>query len=247
MKLKNKNKKKDKKKKAIFDSRDWTEMLPEILDIIAKKHNLYYEDYMSFAGVCKSWCSATVRAGNKDRYPNGLPSRFRCLFLKDRKQGYNHKRYYLQTRLSLFHNREKKEDDDLQLFCPLNKNIRKIRLPEGRGSLYISSGGRLLTIGHDNVPKLINPFSSEIIYLPNICTFPEFGYTSYRDDIPFRKVVLVESSSLVVVLLWGCLVNLKFCRYKDEKWTSIGNSQNKMLLDITYHKGRIYSISYCRR
>ncbi|XP_071695431.1 putative F-box protein At5g55150 [Rutidosis leptorrhynchoides] len=216
---------------------NWSEMLPEILDIIAKKHNLYHEDYVCFAGVCKSWCLAAVRATNKDHYPNGLPSHIPCLLLLDEKQGNNWKRYY-------FFNTEKKEDDDdLQLFCPLNKNIRKISLSEGRGRLYISSGGWLLTIGHENVPKLINPFSREIIYLPNICTFPESRISSNRDDIHFRKLVLVESS-LVVVLLYGCRVKLKFCRCKDEKWTSIFDSQDTMLLDITYHKGHIYNISY---
>ncbi|XP_071695427.1 putative F-box protein At5g55150 [Rutidosis leptorrhynchoides] len=82
--------------RALFNSIDWSEMLPEILDMIAKKHKiLYHEDYMSFAGVCKSWCSAAVRAANKDRYPNGLPSRFPCLLLLDKKQGYDRKRAYI--------------------------------------------------------------------------------------------------------------------------------------------------------
>ncbi|XP_071695426.1 putative F-box protein At5g60060 [Rutidosis leptorrhynchoides] len=104
----------------------------------------------------------------------------------------------------------------------------------------MSSGGWLLTIGDDFVPQLIHVFSREIISLPKIYTFPEFGSTS-QWHIGFRKFVLVESSSLVVVL-WGCSGKLGFCRREDdEKWTAVVNGQDAMFLDITYYKGRIYS------
>ncbi|GJR06051.1 hypothetical protein Tco_0529035 [Tanacetum coccineum] len=41
---------------------DWSGMLPELLAIIAQKHIAFYEDYYSFASVCKSWHLAAIQA-----------------------------------------------------------------------------------------------------------------------------------------------------------------------------------------
>ncbi|XP_071695641.1 F-box protein SKIP23-like [Rutidosis leptorrhynchoides] len=203
------------KKKAIFDLMDWSVMIPEILDIIAKKHNLFYEDYICFAGVCKSWRSAAARAAH-----NGLPSHFPSLLLADKTEDYVTKKYCL--------------DDHIELFCLSNKCIRTIRLPEGSGKLCMFSGGLLLTIGDDFGLKLINPFSHEIINLPKISNFPEFG-SSLTCDNGIRKVVVVKSS--LVVMLWGASGNLVVCRYVDEKCRDIVIDEKKMFLDIM-----IYSI-----
>ncbi|XP_071695433.1 putative F-box protein At5g55150 [Rutidosis leptorrhynchoides] len=187
---------------ALFDSKDWSEMLAEILDIIAKKHNLYHEDYMSFAGVCKSWRSAAVRAANKDHYPNGLPSRFPSLLSVRKKY---------------------RPDDYLELFCLSNNSIRKIRLPKAiSGKLCMSSSGWLLTVGDDFVPKLIHPFSRKIINLPKFYTFSRSEFW-YREGLGIRKLVLVDSS--LVVMLLGAYEKLGFCRLGDEKWTTIIDSK----------------------
>ncbi|XP_071695429.1 uncharacterized protein [Rutidosis leptorrhynchoides] len=223
------------KKKAILDSIDWSEMHPEILEIIAKKHNLYHEDYMSFAGVCKSWRSAAVRAANKDHYPNGLPSRFPSLFLVDKKEDNVQKKNFCLQTPSLF-NAKKKEDDHQELFC-----IRKIMLPEASRKLCMPSGGWLLTFGDDYVPKLIYHFSREIINLNLPYTFSEFGISTLQWCIFFRKLVVVKSS--LVVMLCGRLGTLASCRSGDEKWTTVLNG----LEDITHHKGRIYSFGYDHR
>nr|GEW12568.1 hypothetical protein [Tanacetum cinerariifolium] len=53
-------------------------MLPALLNMIARR--VFYEDYFSSAGVCKSWLSAG------DDYTNGPPSRFPSLLLAEKKK-----------------------------------------------------------------------------------------------------------------------------------------------------------------
>ncbi|XP_071699537.1 putative F-box protein At5g55150 [Rutidosis leptorrhynchoides] len=193
--------------------------------------------------------SAAIRSPN----PNGVPSRFPCLLLADKKEEHVRKKYFpnkknirkLVNQLSSLIRAQVKEDDVRELFCLSSKIIRKLRLPEASGKLCMSSGGWILTVGDDFVTKLIHPFTRQIINLPIIYTFPEFGSTS-KWYIGFRKFVLVESLSLAVVL-WGCSRKLGFCRYEeDEKWTAIvdGQAHEGMFLDITYHKGRIYGFCW---
>nr|GEW67452.1 hypothetical protein [Tanacetum cinerariifolium] len=87
---------------------EWSQMLPEVLDIIAHKHITFYEDYQSFAGLCKSWRLAAART---HRNSNGPPSRFPSLMLAD-----------------------KSDDQEFsELFLPSNKNICKTQLPEAYG------------------------------------------------------------------------------------------------------------------
>nr|GEW74290.1 hypothetical protein [Tanacetum cinerariifolium] len=105
-------------------------MLPEVLDLIAGKHITCYEDYPSFAGVCKSWRLAAARTHHNS---NGPPSRFLSLMLA-----------------------EKSDDHECcELFLLSNKSIRKIRLPEIYGKERRSSCGWLLTV--DTFPEFIYP------------------------------------------------------------------------------------------
>nr|GEY08185.1 hypothetical protein [Tanacetum cinerariifolium] len=123
-------------------------MFPEVLDIIAQKYITCYEDYPSFACVCKSWRLAAARTY---RNSNGPPSRLPSLVLADKS-----------------YNQESRD-----LFLLSNKSIRKIRLPGAYGKQCRSSCGWLLTFGKDFTSQLINPLSREIINLPNLNTFPE--------------------------------------------------------------------------
>nr|GEX13805.1 hypothetical protein [Tanacetum cinerariifolium] len=142
--------------------KEWSEMLPEVLDIITQKYITCYEDYMSFAGVCKSWCLEATRTYHNS---NGPPSRLPSLMLA------------------------KKSDDheSRELFLLSNKSIRKIRLPEIDGKAWwYSSCGWLLTSGKDFASQLINPISREIINLPKIDTFLE-AILPIRWEYPISK------------------------------------------------------------
>nr|GEY16898.1 hypothetical protein [Tanacetum cinerariifolium] len=211
---------------------EWSDMLPEVLGIIAHKHITFYEDYPFFAGVCKSWHSAAIQQASS-YYSNGPSSRLPSLMLA-----------------------EKSEDDEFrELFLLLNKSIRKIRLPQINGKVCMSSCGWLATVGDDYVAQLINPFSCETINLPKVDTFPKFVKTS-KWYFGIRKLLLLHnnksSCSLalpLVVILWGCIEKLGFCRPGDSKWTPVQGGVHSRIYDITYFNGRVYtfdSMSYIR-
>ncbi|XP_071695832.1 putative F-box protein At5g55150 [Rutidosis leptorrhynchoides] len=196
---------------------DWSDMLTELLAIVAKKSIKFCEDDLCFSSVCKSWRSAAVQVATNFRYPNGLPSRLPSLLLA-----------------------EKLEDNEFrQLYLLSNQSIHKIRLPEAYGKFCTSSCGWLLIVGDDTAIKLINPLSREIINLPRVDTFPEFSESSSKWDQGIRKV-LFQSQSLVVVVLWGCFRKLGFCRIGDDKWTSIETSWGGSIYDVNFYDGRVY-------
>ncbi|GKB73314.1 hypothetical protein Tco_0934726 [Tanacetum coccineum] len=118
----------------------WSGTLLELLNMISRKYIVYYEDYLTFARVCKSWHSAAALGD----YSNGPPSQFPSLLLAE------------------------KEDDGWEFrefFLLSNKSIRKIRLPEAYGKVCRSSCGWIVTVGHDHAAQLINPLSRETINL----------------------------------------------------------------------------------
>nr|GEV66686.1 hypothetical protein [Tanacetum cinerariifolium] len=199
----------------------WFEMLPELLDIIAQKYITCYENYPSFAGVCKSWRLAATRTYHNS---NGPPSRFPSLMLADKID----------------------DQESRELFLLSNKSIRKIRLPEVYGKLCMSSCGWLLTVGvgEDFASQLINPLSREIINLPKTDTFPS---TIPPDDWQhvISKVVLLMESKLVLVLSGGCR-RLGFCHIGDDKWTSVEDSLHEINHDITFYNGKVYSFDYSK-
>ncbi|PWA87203.1 hypothetical protein CTI12_AA134070 [Artemisia annua] len=190
---------------------EWSEMLPEVLDIIAQKYITYYEDYPSFAGVCKSWRLAAARTYHNS---NGPPSRLPSLMLAEISDDHESRECFLLS----------------------NKCIRKIRLPEAYGKMFMSSCGWLLTVGRDFASQLINPLSREIINLPKANTFREFIHP-LNWDIAIQKVVLLLESKLVLVIS-GTYSKLGFCHIGDTKWTSI--EQSKGVHDITFYNGHIY-------
>ena len=64
----------------------WSGMLPELLNMINARRCIgFYEDYFSFAGVCKSWHSVAAAAVHSD-YSNGPPSRFPSLLLAEKEK-----------------------------------------------------------------------------------------------------------------------------------------------------------------
>ncbi|GJX91771.1 hypothetical protein Tco_0345097 [Tanacetum coccineum] len=196
-----------------------SEMLPEVLDIIAQKYITCYEDYPSFAGLCKSWRLAAARTYHNS---NGPPSRFPSLMLA--KQSDNH--------------------DSCELFLLSNKSIRKIRLPEAYGKACRSSCGWLLTVAKDSASQLTNPLSCEIINLPKVDTFTEATHPSYLYG-PVQKVVLFMESKLVFVI-WD-YNKLRFCHIGDNKWTSVEESYDDFILDITFYNRQIQACNVNRK
>ncbi|PWA57807.1 hypothetical protein CTI12_AA405710 [Artemisia annua] len=191
-------------------------MLPELLNTI-----VFYEDYLSFAGVCKSWHSAAVHGD----YSNGPPSRFPSLLLAEK---------------------EKDGHEFRELFILLHKSIRKIRLPEAYGKVYRSSCGWLVTVGDDHATQLINPLSRETINLPKVDTFPGFVVNSrWYEGIQKLLIVTNNPSSLalpLIVVIWGNCSKVGFWCPEDKKWIVVGQFWDMYIRDITYYNGQVYCI-----
>ncbi|GJZ76801.1 hypothetical protein Tco_0641473 [Tanacetum coccineum] len=204
---------------------EWSEMLPELVDIIAQKYITFYEDYPSFAGVCKSWRLAAARTYDNS---NGPPSRLPSLMLAD-----------------------KSEDDkeSLELFLLSNKSIREIRLPEAYGKLCMSSCGWLLTVGDDFATQLVNPLSLETINLPKVDTLQEERFFGEQElepldwDMQLFKLVLVIPANLVFVIC-GSKGKLAFCHIGDKKWTYVEEGRSGQIYDITFYNGQVYAICW---
>ncbi|GJZ30250.1 hypothetical protein Tco_0575297 [Tanacetum coccineum] len=196
----------------------WLEMLPEVLDIIALKYINCYEDYPSFAGVCKSWHLAAARTYLNS---NGPPSRFPSLMLAEKS----------------------KDHESRELLILSNKSIRKIRLPQAYDKACKSSCGWILTMGRDFAIQLINPLSGEVINLPKPKTCCWRSVDPSNWDITILKVVLVFPSKLVLILKC-CATELGFCHIGDDKWTTIEDSLNNSSFpksDITFYNGQVYT------
>ncbi|GKD65198.1 hypothetical protein Tco_1307306 [Tanacetum coccineum] len=194
----------------------WSEMLPEVLDIIALKYIICYEDYPSFAGVCKSWRLAAART-----YPNsnGPPSRFPSLMLAEKRD----------------------DQESRELFLLSNKSIRKIQLPQAYDKSCKSSCGWLVTVGRDFAIQLINPLSCEIINLPKAKTSWRSVDPS-NWDTSILKVLLLFPSKLVLILN-DCTGALEFCHIGDDKWTTIEDNLDNSFpqSDITFYNGQVYT------
>ncbi|PWA72622.1 hypothetical protein CTI12_AA267340 [Artemisia annua] len=205
---------------------DWSFMLPELLNVIAHKHIVFYEDYHSFAGVCKSWHTAALQAAKANGRASHLPS----LIFSEKIEDEDFPEFHISKEIThtmrlpmaaltsksngppsrlpslLLSHHNKKDKEFRELFLLSNQSIRKIRLPEAYGKLYLSSCGWLLTVG-------------------------------------IRKLVFLAPLSLVVVL-WGCSRKLGFCRIGDNKWTTVQEGWSRPILDITYYNGRLYCFDY---
>ncbi|PWA68570.1 hypothetical protein CTI12_AA307490 [Artemisia annua] len=206
---------------------EWSNMLPEVVDIIAHKHINFYEDYHPFAGVCKSWHSAALHNASKHHYVNGPPSRLPSLMLAEKSEDDNDKEFR-------------------ELFLLANKSIRKIRLPEAYGKVCRSSSGWLVTVGEDHAAQLVNPLSHETINLPKVDTFPQFVDNSQWHQGITKLLLLTNgtpsSSALpLVVVLWGCSSKLGVCRPGDNKWIHVRKGWGSSIYDVTYYNKRVYT------
>ncbi|PWA70761.1 hypothetical protein CTI12_AA279960 [Artemisia annua] len=196
----------------------WSNMLPEVLDVIARKHIVFYEDYHSFAGVCKSWHTVALKAAKEVAKGNGAPSRLPSLMLSE----------------------ETKDKKCREIYLLSNKTIREIRLPQVYGKLCMSSCGWLLTVANDHSSQLINPLSREIFELPKVDTFPRSDIKIWYDSI--KKLLFIAELSLVVVV-WGYQEKLGYCRIGDNKWTPVDNA-GSTIMDITYYNRQVYIFDF---
>ncbi|XP_058203106.1 F-box protein SKIP23-like [Rhododendron vialii] len=169
---------------------DWAELHQDLLAFIAKRIGLL-EDFISFARVCKSWCSVAV------------------------KRNFNGSR---QTPWLMLAGEEEEEAENLitsdyRRFISITNGelIGRIMLPEAKGKRCLESLGWFVTISETGDMSLLNPMSRVQISLPHITTFK-----NYVEGLPtifniVQKAVLssVPSPSskdyALMVIYEGCL------------------------------------------
>ncbi|KAK6935317.1 Domain unknown function DUF295 [Dillenia turbinata] len=182
---------------------NWSEPLPEILILIARKINSV-QDFLSYGLVCKSWHLAAASAKfNKSKLP--------WLMLADNNN-------YTENTREFF---------DLSNYGI----IQKLNLPEVKGRKCFSSHGWLITISDDLDITLLHPLSRREISLPNLDTLglPDMLHIDFNaSSCYFYKAILSSSpsrsSNYVVMLIHGTLLGqaqLAFCRAGDKYWTPI--------------------------
>ncbi|KAI3731669.1 hypothetical protein L1987_62858 [Smallanthus sonchifolius] len=207
----------------------WSELLPEILNTIARKLD-FYEDYINFLCVCTSWNNSSTTT-TKNLIKN-LPSKFPMMFAESNTtEDPKHRTFFLLSNGS---------------------TMRNLPLPEAHRQRCISTHGWLLTTGEQEFyTKLVNPLSHTQIKLPELYMFEELYFD--RDEWMYygfcmRKAVFTSSNPLSsdpsfrVIIIWG--KSIGFCRPGDGSWTLIDDWEGN-LFDIAYHtmRKRLYVVA----
>ncbi|KAI3796274.1 hypothetical protein L1987_38941 [Smallanthus sonchifolius] len=196
---------------------NWSNLLPDILHEIAGKMN-FYEDFINFLCVCSSWKSSATATEDLIRQQHLLPSRFAMLMLAESET------------------EEDVEQDCRSFFLLSNGMMRKVKLPEARWQLCLSSHGWLLTTGEEEFSaKLLHPLSRTQIDLPQLYMFhglyfDQHEWMYYRHFM--RRVVFTSPNpnllsqldpAFRVIIIWG--ETLGFCRLGDVSWTRINGKE----------------------
>ncbi|GKF48953.1 hypothetical protein Tco_0142204, partial [Tanacetum coccineum] len=104
-----------------------------------------------------------------------------------------------------------------------------------------SSCGWLVTVGCDGAAQLINPLSRETINLPKVDTFPGLVCKDIKKLLIVTNI-LSPFALPVVVVLWGLVREIGFCRPGENKWITIGGCMTMGKHDITYYNRQVYSL-----
>ncbi|OVA08883.1 F-box domain [Macleaya cordata] len=223
---------------------DWSQLLPELLEMIAKKLTIYI-DYVRFRAVCVKWRSILSPT------PHHLPCQLPWLMLRPGPQSGSRRGFF-----SISENK-----------------LRRLYLPEPHGSHCCgSSQGWLVIVEQGPTILLLNPLTCIQFQLPSLTTFPnvldfnirkvgkEFllqdssdghRYTHNLDEMRYvfiKKVVLSSSpaspsSNYIAVAILNEIGELAFCKKGDEKWMLIKDA-GFYHEDVIYYKGLFYAVNY---
>ncbi|XP_027099107.1 probable F-box protein At1g44080 [Coffea eugenioides] len=198
---------------------DWSELLPDLLIMIARRIQLM-EDFMAFRGVCTSWRAAA----SVDNFVKSWPT------------------------VPLVMLAEKKDTDYREFYSLSRGKIwRRMPLPEAKGKKCIESRGWLITISSSGDMSLLHPFSRAQIELPNQSTFPEHDINPdpfFNVTSAVLSASPSETSDFVVVIVGGGGRFLLLWRPGDMSWTRIESAQYGAFNDVYFYKGKIYAITY---
>ncbi|KAH7834011.1 hypothetical protein Vadar_011897 [Vaccinium darrowii] len=122
-------------------------------------------------------------------------------------------------------------------------------LPEARGKRCLETRGWLVTISESGDMNLLHPLTRVQVSLPPISTLKY-----YEDGDMFNNFVLIQKAVLssspsgsskddyVLMIIYGSLGFLGFCRGGDKAWTTI-ETHNGRFMDITYFNDQFYAVN----
>ncbi|CAK7346085.1 unnamed protein product [Dovyalis caffra] len=224
---------------------DWTQLPPEIIEIISRKVTIY-SDYLHFQAVCHTWKSSIPKT------PNHLPPQLPWLLLPQSQSNQSSYRGFFDLSTKKFH---------------------FLNLPEAshRKKHCGSSHGWLIILDDSPSILVINPLTRRKIHLPAISSFPNvvsFDYANVgreyllvkpqgerytaslrqmRDG--FIKKLVMSSSPLekkgdffVAMAILCSTGDLAYCRNGDERWNIIENVHS-FSEDVIYFNGLFYAVN----
>ncbi|KAL3837902.1 hypothetical protein ACJIZ3_022493 [Penstemon smallii] len=233
---------------------DWATLPIDILVLIAKRLE-FFEDFIGFCVVCKSWQSVTSILG-KDRT---LPPQSPWVMLTDIAE----KKFPMVTgdmisSEMLVKEVEKKEHiegmNKRRFFSFSTSKIYEFELPEATRKKCLGVGyGWLLTIDYDLQIKLLHPYTRKQIDMPHLLSFKnQYNYDKdfKPQDVVYSFVTKAVMSSnpqnncnedCIILAIYGEYRVLAYAKPGDEVWTNI-NVPSKVFTDVVYYKEKFYAV-----
>ncbi|XP_077250866.1 F-box protein SKIP23-like [Tasmannia lanceolata] len=180
------------------DMDKWSELPNDLLAMVFDRLPLFI-DYIRVGAVCSSWYQFTEENSNWLDFQDQLP----LMMLPD------------------------KERTETRSFYSITENkVYDIQLSEFHGKwCLVSSKGWVVTIDETNNVHLLNPLTTEIVYIVN--TVLSANPISTKDYIV----------ATIVTYDW----KLSFYKSWDEKWTT--NNELIHYEDVIYYKDKFYGIT----
>ncbi|KAL3837966.1 hypothetical protein ACJIZ3_022557 [Penstemon smallii] len=236
---------------------EWATLPRDILVLIAE-HIDFFEDFINFCVVCKSWQSVTSILG-KSRI---LPPRFPWVMLTDIAEK-NYPKVTGDVYPADMLVEEVKKNEYIEgmhnrrFFSISTSKTYEFELPEAtrRKCLGVCYGW-LLTIGYDLQINLLHPFTRLQIGMPSLLSFKSFeNLDDYDEDFNpqdvfdfFVKKAVMSSNprntsneDCIVLAIYGECRVLAFARPGDKVWTDI-NVPSNVYTDVVYYKGKFYAV-----
>lgn len=213
------------KGKPKHSSSSWSDLPAELLELILKK--LSFVDVIPFKAVCSSWRSAAAQLQSQYHSIQITP----WLMLPNGQEDDHTSRCFL----NLAENKVYKFENAFEF--------------EGLGNdpwCVGSSHGWLVILDDEANPLVFNPFSRVQIELP---LFPnEFNpimIQFLRKKLITKAVLLADPSrckNFVVVVIYGFLSRLAFCKHGDTTWTNLSDAADQVYRDIICHNNQLYAL-----
>ena len=210
-------------------SYSWSDLPAELLGLILRK--VPFVDTIRCKAVCSSWRSAATQSQAESHSIQSTP----WLMLPSDQEGDF-------TTCRFFNLSEKKVYNMKDVFGAFGDDVWCV------GSCH----GWLVMLDDEANPVIFNPFSRVHIQLPLIPVeffnpIDRSKFAQIKKDFISRAILFADPSHSnnfgVVVMIYGTLSSLAFCKQGDTTWTNFVG-ENRGYYDIICHDNRLYALRY---